>query len=733
MKHNKKKLTVVFLIVLIILLLQPVYAESDGLFPSIKDITDSNLTPTYEKYDIRQYYFDYKHEDGSIFNMEGMVDNIVNTIFNSFSSGIFMFLALICRACIFIFTCCFKVSVFDMFPDIIDKVVLSIKSSFFDLFLNLVVTAAGIYGIYKHIKGKQTATIQVVITLIVVLGFANIYFASPSQAGKAINKGSEAICTAILYGTVKTAGNVSGNNDEVSSSNDAVVLIGNYFWELNIMKPYAIIQYGSVNHNPEEFLSTDNDKRKELAKNYAKTNSMFTIGGAIIRLAVTLLMLIVGLINCVLLLAVAVVILINQCGALVWFGLAGVFILFAIHPKNGIPFLVNWGWKCIGFEFKKIIITMLLSIYFGISLVVYGLADKYGLLFCAVFNICLLAYMVYNHGKIYEMLSEPILNMLGEDGAEAGGNNKGSGGNNKGSKLKDSLKRSLKTAVMVKYAMDRQERRNQKKFNRENKDHVIDHLNDQYVRDKGQSQSAAKKKLSDRYFAEKREADERAKRTGNPPEYSQFVNNAMANENAGKPMFTEQQLDEASNYSDFVREVDERKKTGLFPFSDERISSTLDSMYKFRKEGVDPKTLSLLGSSAMNDMANYSRTELPDLNSKLERKQRINQLVSTDVKVSTKKGSYTLKQDINPIDSDNNLAANLPDVNLQKDIKQQQAVNVTLDKRVTQVERQTTDIKAQSVTNPINAGKSAEKEVGRNKVGEIFQKFESKGKSDIDV
>ncbi len=715
MKHNKKKLTVVFLIILIILLLQPVYAESDGLFPSVKDITDSNLTPTYEKYDTGQYYFDFKHEDGSLFNMGGMVENVVNTIFNSLSSGIFMLLALICRACIFVFTCCFKVSIFDLFPDAIDKIVLSIKSSFFDLFLNLFVMAAGIYGIYKHIRGKQTVTIQVVITLIVALGVANIYFASPSQAGKAINKGSEAICTAVLYGTVKMAGNVNGNNDDVSSPNDAVVLIGNHFWELNIMKPYAIIQYGSVNQNPEEFLNADNDKRKELAENYAKTNSRFTTTGSIIRLALTLLMLIVGLINCILLLMVAAIILMNQCGALVWFGLAGVFILFAIHPKNGIPFLVKWGWKCIGFEFKKIIITMLLSIYFGISLIIYGLADKYGLLFCLVFNICLLAFMVFNHEKIYQMLSEPILNML--SGNEAAG---------KGNDSK--LKNSLKTAAMVKYAMGRQERRNQNMFNKNNRDLAVNHLNDQYVRDKGQAQTVARKGLIDRYTAEKREADERAKRTGNPPEYSRFVNNAMANEKAGKPMFTEQQLDEVSNYSDFVREVDERKKTGLFPFSDERISSTLDSMYKFKKEGVDPKTLSLLGSSAMNDMANYSRTELPDLNRKLERKQKINQVLSTDVKVSSKKGSYKLKQDLTQIESNNglkgNLVANLPDVNLQKE----QAVNVTLDKKVTRIERQTTDIKAQSVGNPIDTRRGAEKETGRNRTSEIFQRFENKGK-----
>ncbi|HEX3029581.1 MAG TPA: hypothetical protein VHT34_09835, partial [Clostridia bacterium] len=354
--------------------------------------------------------------------------------------------------------------------------------------------------------------------------------------------------------------------------------------------------------------------------------------------------------------------------------------------------------KCIGFEFKKIIITVLLSIYFGILFVIYGLFDKYGLLFCLTFNICLLAFMIYNHGKIYNMLSKPILDMLG--GTEAGGKKEDS-------KLKNSLKRSLKTAVMIKYAMGRE----QKMFNRANRDHAVEHLNAQYVRDKGQAQSAAKKGLNDRYSAEKRAADERAQRTGNPPEYSGFVNNAMANGKDGKPMFTEQQLDEVSNYSDFVREVDERKKTGLFPFSDERISSTLDSMYKFRKEGVDPKTFSLLGSSAMNDMVNYSRAELPDLNSKLERKQRSNP-VSTDLKVSNIKGSYKLKQDA---------PSNLH-VNLQKDVKQQQAVNVTLGKKAATVERQTTDIKLQ------DARKDAVKETGINKVGEIFHRIENKGK-----
>ncbi len=628
---DRYKLLILAIVVIANLLIVNVSAQEPvdlaGFMPDIKTLTEkATITPEYSQYPWNRYTFDI--EKGG-----GLID--INSIMNVLPGIFFAPLVLISKFTIFLLVSCYKLNIYEMMPEAINSIVGAIKTGIFEGFYEVVIVLAGVYGMYISYKGSKTSGIKVSISTILVFGLSTWFFLNPSLFATNINKASETISVNVLVQTTKAVGSASSQRYNINNADDTVVLLGNMFWDMAVKKPYELVQYGSVNqYDPNEFLKYEvgSDERKELADNFAKTNSFFTLAGLSGRIALAFIMLLLGLVYnaCIALIALAIAY--NHMAALFWICFAGVFFLAALYPKNGLGVLANWGIETFGFALKRIIIVTALSIYFGISLTIYGMAGKYGYFMVIAMNIVILAIAIAKHQKIYELL-------LGLFTANEAMVNKGMQKESMGSKLSRAVVTAYAGQRLMSNLKQKREQNQYKNFERKYKGKAEDVLTQRYTADKNVARSDAKKKLSERYNREKMEAQKRAKDTGKKPEYSRFVLEADKRVKAGLPLWTEAQIEANTIETDFVKQVDNRKEKGFTLYSDDQIKSTVNHMYKLKKEGNNPDRL------LFTDVEGKSREDI-----------RIDQKVK-DQEIKTAKNYMNLEKTINNNKIEDNIEA----------------------------------------------------------------------------
>lgn len=551
--------------------------DLQGFMPDMRELTpNTNIAPEYSKYAWTQYTFDI--EKG-----KGLLD--INAILNVLPNIVFIPLVLLTKFTTFLLVSCYKVNIYEIMPDAINSLVLAIKAGVTEGLYQIVISLAGVYGIYKTYKGSQTSGIKITISTIVVLGLSVWFFNNPSTFATGLNKGAELISTQVLYQVTKVAGTDKGYR--ITSADDSVVLMGNLFWNMAVEKPYELIQYGRMNVNdPKEFLSLEvgSKERQNLANKYAKDSSFFRVANVPHRFALAFIMLLFGLIYNICLLLIAGMVAYNHFGSLFWICFAGVFFLSALYPSNGLRVLADWAIKTFGYLLKRVIITIALSIYFAISLYVWTLAGRYGYLSVLTFNIIILIYAILNHEEVYRLLMKLF---TADDPTVSRGMQKES----LGSKVSRTVVTAYAGQKLYGNLKNRIEHNRKRDFEKKNTAKATEILTDRYNRDKQQARKASEQKLMEKYTKERQEAEKRAVQTGNKPEYSRFVMQADSRKKQQLSMWSEKQIMENLEESDFVKGVDERKENGYTLFSDDQVKSTLNHMYKLKLEGNDPNRL----------------------------------------------------------------------------------------------------------------------------------------------
>lgn len=551
--------------------------DSDGFIPDISALTPkSGITAIYSQYPFANYAFDI--EEG-----KGFID--LNGVLNFIPNLIFLPLVLLTKMTTYMLVSCYKVNIYNIMPDAINNIVWAIKDGLFEGFYELVIVFSGVFGIYKTYQGAKTSGIKVGLSSILVFGLSTWFFLNPSALASGLNQGIEVISVKVLYEVTKVADpDMSG---QIKSEDDAIVLMSNMFWEIAVNKPYELIQYGTIGkYDPNEFLKNEpgSDVRQDLANTYAKDNSYFTMSGVPARVAWAFVILIIGIIYNACILIIAATIAFNHFGSLVWICFAGLFFLAALYPSYGLKVLGKWAIETFGYLLKRLVITIALSIYFAIAMVIFSMANEYGLLAVLVYNIILLIFAITKYEKIYELLmglftgNQGMVNSGMQKESLAGKASKLAVTAYAGQKLYSNLKKGI-------------EHNKQKSFEKHNKNKAVNVLTDQYNQDKQEAKRNSESKLTARYQKEKEEAEKRGERTNRPPEYSKFVQQADQREKNNLPMWTEKQIEENLEDSDLVRQVDYRISKGYTPFSDEQVKSKLNTMYKLKKEGNDPERL----------------------------------------------------------------------------------------------------------------------------------------------
>lgn len=571
-------------------------AEGGDLAGFIPDtITESGITPIYDKYKWSNYVFDIEEKTGWLPSVSRSAENVTGSVFTFVISAIFLILVLLSKITTFILISAYKMNVFNIIPEGINAIVLAVKNGIYDGLYEVLVCVVGIYGMYKSYKGDKTSGFKVSLVSIVILGLSVVFFQNPSLFGQGLNRATEVICTKVLYEVSKPAG--IDNGETVSSEDDAVVLMGNHFWNIAVMKPYELIQYGEIGrYDPDEFLRRDagSEERRELAGGYAERNSSFSFGGIPARLGLVVVMLIVGLVYCICILIISGFLVYYQSAALFWICFAGVFFLMSLYPGNGLKILARWFFETFGFFLQKIVLTTALSIYFAIAAAIYAMTGRYGLLGVVILNISLLVVAILKHKRIYELIFGLLLN-------DPGMVNSGMQKESFASRLSKFAVTAYTGQKLYSGAREMLDKRKRASFDKKYKSKASDVLSQRYVMEKSKARKEAEGRLHDKYRKEKEGAEARAADRNRKPEYSRFVQQAEKRGAQGMPLFTEEQIQEETKVSDFVSQADARKQKGYTPFSEDQVNSTLSSMYKLKKEGNDPDRLTFVNVEGKSD------------------------------------------------------------------------------------------------------------------------------------
>ncbi|EOC99637.1 hypothetical protein L21TH_2347 [Caldisalinibacter kiritimatiensis] len=244
---------------------------------------------------------------------------------------------------------------------------------------------------------------RLIVNTLLIFAVAFSFFAAPTFFIDMINNFSQELSGEVL---AKTATITTGRS---VTADDAVVHLGNSFWEMTVVKQWQLIQFGDTEigrREMDDFLSKnpDSKSRKELANDMAKTNDLFKPTGTITR---SVMVLFVGIIVLVLNIFVGIIAAITAALQFAAIISAIVMILaFAISllPNMGFNVALHSLYNTFGFLLGKIGMAVLLSMYFAISSVIYGLSSEYGWMMVTLLQVILIATIILFRKKIFGFL-----------------------------------------------------------------------------------------------------------------------------------------------------------------------------------------------------------------------------------------------------------------------------------------------------------------------------------------
>ncbi|MCR1953190.1 hypothetical protein NSA50_19580, partial [Clostridium sp. DSM 100503] len=392
--------------------------------PFITDSVSGGNTFEYNKYPLENYSLDFYYDAGSAFLPWNWGDNalkVLGTAINMVTNVLLSLTNLLCYFVGFIVEQAFSL---DFVTDILNKIKPMIQSvigfnengfisnGILSGFIMLLISILGCYLVYAGLLKREVtkAMSSILIFIVVMSGMVGYSLFSDKYLIK-LNDFSKQVSSSML----NIGNNIGNSGDEIVSNETVVAGIRDRLFQLQIQKPYLLLQYGTssikeINENDSNRVSSilnhdsDSKEREEAVKKEVQNgNKNMGISGLGVRLGNVILMLILNVIFSIVILMFA--------GAMLYYQL--LFLFYAIVlPINFIVGLVpsfsNNGVKGItnllGSVLKRQGLCLIVSLVFTVSNFIYDVTDegKYGFLF--VFCIQLLLFGVACM-KSHEVLS----------------------------------------------------------------------------------------------------------------------------------------------------------------------------------------------------------------------------------------------------------------------------------------------------------------------------------------
>jgi hypothetical protein len=562
----KKKILVLEFIIFIFVLCV-MYTSIQAFASNQKDagflpdkIGDANASIMMDKYSQSEYYFDSKDE-----GIVHPVNSSISMMMNGASTALFRINVIVSYCVSYLIMSVYNLDIFKWVPDIVNDCVRSVKANTFDLFLPCVFVVIGCIGMWKSFKGSSSGGFRVVFPMLIVLFFATCFFRDPAALGTNFNNTSSVICNAILEGI---GGKVLHKTPDQKVEN----AIADQYWTLTVMKPYELIEFGSIEavqsdkkgRAEEYFLGKSKEERQANAAMFsdADKNDNFNYNGAGGRFGMAIFLVLFTLVMNASMLVILFTLITVQAAALFWIMFGAVFFLVGMFPGKGMRVVVGWFVETFGFVLKRVIITIALSVYFCLQSAIYNKTGDYGFLFVSIFSIVMIIAAIKNFNSVYENLLS-LVNFYDN---------------------KWHYSKSSKTAILPASHVLNTFRRPLHAARHEYNDVKEDAIRKFYSRE-------AKMSLHSKY----------------------------------------ETLKETDPTNSFVKNVNDRVARGMKPFSNEQIDRIVEDMYSRKKQGDKPRRLYKMDAKdrtvrEMSKMAKSNKASLKQSMKSLNRDARKNNM-----------------------------------------------------------------------------------------------------------
>lgn len=460
----------------------------------------------------------------------GILD-VIPKAFNGIVNLLFFLLVWLSKFVNYALTQAFTLDIFSFIDVIFDKILHSIRDAVYKPFLGIVLPITGLSIVFFAAISKSTRAISLIVQTILILVVAAIFMTSPSFVITMVNDMSKEISGSALAATATV---VTG---QPTTGDDAIVNLSNIYWNTAIMQPWQILQFGKTvsPSKVEEYLSykPGSPERKNLVSQ--ETGITFTAFGQIVRLAIVLFLLIVNVIMGALILGLAGMMFLTQFAAIFAGIMAVLGFTLALLPNQGLKVAIHAIYNVFEFLMTRLAITVLLCIYFAISTVLYA---NTGWFIGMILQLSLIATVIIFRKKIFSFVYASTRG----SGATISAMERNS--------AKDFMVDKAKLAAYGYGAM-----------------RVKDGLGDMHDKRVDRKltkryEPTAEKYLYKQYDEEKRFADNQARESGKPVQYS-----------------------------DFVKKTEARVDRGFVPFALEDVKSTTNMMKNLHRQGEDPDRL----------------------------------------------------------------------------------------------------------------------------------------------
>lgn len=421
--ENKKGFVVILIAILSLFFIGSFSVIAHASSFIVDSVIDGKIFE-YNRYPLENYTLDFYYDAGSAFLPWNWGDNAVKLLGTALNILTNVILSLTNLMCYFVGYIVEQAFSLDFVTDILSSIKPMIQSvigfnesglmsnGILSGFIMLLITILGCYLVYVGLlKREVTKAVSTILTFITVMFAMVAYSLFADKYLIKLNDFSKEVSSNML----NIGNNVGVSEDEPVSNETVVAGIRDRLFQIQIQKPYLLLQYGTSNINeinesdPNrissilKYDSASKEREEVVKKEVQNGNKNMGISGLGSRLGNVMLMFFLNLILSIVILLFA--------GAMLYYQLLFLFyaIVLPINFLVGlVPSFSNNGVKGItnllGSVLKRQGLCLIVSLVFTISNFIYDVTDesKYGFLF--VFSIQLLLFYVA-YKKSHEVLS----------------------------------------------------------------------------------------------------------------------------------------------------------------------------------------------------------------------------------------------------------------------------------------------------------------------------------------
>ncbi|MFT9494892.1 MULTISPECIES: Yip1 family protein [Bacillota] len=412
----------------------------------------------------------------------------------------------------------------------VDKLVTGIKRSTWDVFaIPFMVVAAIVALINYMMASRRQKSWEQIIVLFILIGLSMLFFTKPAEMLKTFNEVSKDVSGDVLSSTMPIA------YKNVNGIDDAVVVMGNTIWKNHVKYPWYILQFGSIKDGKVDgpkllkFKPYSDERKDFVSEQVENGNGMMELIYSLGRFILVLFYLIYTLIVLLMVGIFSILILVYQLIPLILLAFTAVVFVISLWPGMGLLVVQRWLARIASAVLSKVFISIFLSIYMILATLMYEAFDgRIILQLIALFVVCLV--LILERQRIMGMFQAI------PKGANAVANEV-----ERPFDYKERMKGRLLQAAALTYAGT-----------------------NAYRAFKGVNNAWQKKKLrpdamnylQNKYDKEKGLAEQKSLETGRPVYYSDFVKQVDERMEQGLPLFTGDQIE---NATDTLRDIKKQK------------------------------------------------------------------------------------------------------------------------------------------------------------------------------